>query len=264
MFSYQHFIWVGISIALIVTSLILLKKYKVSLKTLLTICCGICIASELIKIFTMIEIVPNEAGTAMYPYIELQHLPVHLCSIQIILIFFCRFAKDSKLKNMIYGFMYVTCSIGAAFAIALPSVFNTTITANQAFTHPIAYQTFIYHAMLIVLGLYIPMSKEVDLKFKNYWSSLLVLALMAFCSIYLNSLFATVVYKDGALMSVEHVTNFFFTYIPPIAGINLTLKWHWFVYLGVLIALAFVLLFIFYLPYLIKEVKVKKNQVPEA
>ena len=258
MFTYQHFIWVGISVALIVVSLILLKKYKVSLKTLLTICCGICIASELIKIFTMIEIVPNEAGTAMYPYIELQHLPVHLCSIQIILIFFCRFAKDSKLKNMIYGFMYVTCSIGAAFAIALPSVFNTTITANQAFTHPIAYQTFIYHAMLIVLGLYIPMSKEVDLKFKNYWSSLLILALMAFCSIYLNSLFATVVYKDGALMSVEHVTNFFFTYIPPIAGINLTLKWHWFVYLGVLIALAFVLLFIFYLPYLIKEVKEKK------
>ena len=251
MFSIQHFIWVAISLALIAAGLVALKKKKPSLRQVLTIACIGCVASELIKVFSCIELIPSADGSILYPYLELQHLPLHLCSIQIFFIFYCRFGKgsiaESKAKQLILQFMYPTCAIGAPFALALPSIFNTTITVSQAFTHPIAYQTFLYHAMLIILGIYIPMSGEVSFSWKTYRKTMGILGLITFAQIYLNSLFANVTYVNGKLASVDYVTNFFFVFRTPI-GLALNTKLAWFIYVGILVALAFVLVWLLYLP----------------
>ena len=251
MFSIQHFIWMVISAGIIAGLVIALAKKRPPLKSVLTSAFVICVFSELVKVLSCIELVPSTDGSVLYPYLELQHLPFHLCSIQILMILYCRFAKGDILKSpgkqYILRFMYPTCVIGAAFAIILPSIFSTTITVNQAFTHPIAYQTFIYHAMLIAFGVYIPMSGEVSFSWKTYRKTMLFLGLVTFMALYLNSLFASVTYQNGKLVSVDYVTNFFFVYKTPI-GLALNSKLAWMIYLLIIVVLAFILIWLLYLP----------------
>ena len=251
MFSIQHIIWMIISAAIIAGLVIALAKKRPPLKSVLNSAFVICVLSELVKVLSCIELVPSTDGSVLYPYLELQHLPFHLCSIQILMILYCRFAKGDILKSpgkqYILRFMYPTCVIGAAFALILPSIFSTTITVNQAFTHPIAYQTFIYHSMLIVLGVYVPMSGEVSFSWKTYRKTMLFLGLVTFMALYLNSLFASVTYQNGKLVSVDYVTNFFFVYKTPI-GLALNTKLAWLIYLLIIVALAFILIWLLYLP----------------
>ena len=251
MFSMQHIIWVTISIIITVAGLAFMKNHKVNLKDVLTVCCLVCVASEVTKILSCIEMVPSSDGTIIYPYLQMQHLPLHLCSIQIFTIFYCRFGKgtiaESDFKQFLLSFMYPTCTLGAIFAIALPSIFNTTITVSQAFTHPVAYQLFIYHSALLALGLYIPMSGEVRFSWSTYRRTMLALAVLTLFGIYFNSIFASPTYVDGKLVSVDYVTNFFFLYRTPV-GIALETKLAWFVYLLILVVLAFSLIALMYLP----------------
>lgn len=251
MFSIQHIIWIVISVAAIVFGIFVLKKKKPTLRQVLTSACVVCVASELVKVFSCLQLVPSADGSILYPYLELQHLPLHLCSIQLFFILYCRFGKGSiagsRSKQLILQFMYPTCAVGAPFAIILPSIFNTTISVSQAFTHPIAYQTFLYHAMLIVLGMYIPMSGEVKFSWKTYGKTMGFLGLVFFAQIYLNSLFADVTYVNGKLSAVNYVTNFFFVFKTPI-GIALNTKLAWMIYVAILVALAFLLIWLLYLP----------------
>ena len=251
MFSIQHIIWVIISVIIISLSFVYLNRKRPSLKDVLSACCIVCVASEVIKVLSCIEMVPSSDGTMIFPYLQMQHLPLHLCSIQIFTIFYCRFGKGtiagSKVKQFLLAFMYPTCTLGAVFAIALPSIFNTTITVSQAFTHPIAYQLFIYHSVLLALGLYIPMSGEVRFSWSTYRSTMLAMSVLTFLGLYFNSIFASPTYVDGKLVSVDYVTNFFFLYRTPV-GIALETKLAWFVYLLILVVLAFSLIALLYLP----------------
>ena len=131
----------------------------------------------------------------------------------------------------------------------MPSIFSSSIEVSQAFTHPLAYQFFLYHSMLVVLGAYIPLCGEVELRPKHYFSTLGILGALAMASLYLNSMFAAATYEDGELISVEYATNFFFTYKPPLP-IPLTSVGQWLAYLAVICLLAAVLVGLCYLPVL--------------
>lgn len=259
MFSIQHFIWLFITFSLVAVSLICCLKKRPGLEKFLNVACLICLASELIKIFSSVELIPSSDGLTYFPYIQTQHLPFHLCSVQIIFIFIVRFAKDSPAKDRIYGFLYPTTIIGALFALALPSIFSTSISVQEAFTHPLAYQFFVYHGMLIVLGVYIYIEKKDTFTSSYYFSTEAILFLISVVSIYINSIFASPVYKNGQLVSVEYVTNFFFTYRTPI-GIPLTEKWQWILYLGILFALCWLTIGLAYIPVFIKSRKNKASK----
>lgn len=225
----------------------MLNKYKPDLKRVLTFCCAGAVASELVKVFSMIQLVPSSDGSFMTPFMEPQHLPFHLCSIQLIIIFYVRFAKEGSARTALLAFMYPTCAAGAFLALLMPSIFTNSIDVTQAFTHPIGYQYFLYHSMLIVLGIYIITSRQVDIQKKHYWSTVGILAGMAFISLYLNSWLASPNYQNGELVSVDYTPNFFFTYETPI-GIQFTEIWQWYLYLGIIIVLAFVMIALFYIP----------------
>lgn len=258
MFSIQHFIWIAICIVLIVGSCIFITKHQPSFVKFFNVVCVLSIISEVVKVLSMIEIVQLVDGSYA-PYLELNHLPFHLCSIQIIFIFLVRFTKNQKLRNICLGFMYPTCIVGALFAIALPSIYSGNITPSDSFTHPILYQTFLFHAMLIVIGFYIVKSKEIQLENKHYLTTLAILLGLSFASFYINSLFASVVYTNEVTYEVGHVTNFFFTYIPVLSSIVLDAKWKWLVYILVLLLLAIVLIGIMYIPIWMKNKK-KQDQ----
>lgn len=264
MFSVQHIIWVVISIIITVFSLVMMKKRRAGLKDVLTVCCVISVLSEVTKILSCIEMVPSSDGSIIYPYLQMQHLPLHLCSIQLFTIFYCRFGNgtiaDSRVKQFLLSFMYSTCTLGAIFAIALPSIFGTTITVSQAFTHPVAYQLFIYHSCLLSLGLYIPMSGEVRFSWSTYRSTMAALSVLAIFSIYFNSIMASPTYANGKLISVDYVTNFFFLFRTPI-GIALNTKLAWIIYLMILIALAFSLVALLYLPLRKNDMRGKASSI---
>lgn len=248
MFSVNHIIWIIISIVIIITAIVCLVKYRPDLRNVLTIACTGAVISEIIKVFSMVQMVPSSDGTMMIPYMELQHLPFHLCSIQIIFIFYTRFAEDGRIKEALLAFMYPTCMIGSLLALAMPSIFAGNIDVSQAFTHPLAYQYFLYHSMLFILGTYIAVSGQAGIKARHYFSTVLMLLMMGFMSIYINSLMASPTYINGELVSVDYTPNFFFTFEFPV-GIVFTEIWHWYLYIAVIAVLAAIVLGLFYLPF---------------
>ncbi len=257
MFTVNHFIWLGICAALGAAAFLYLRRHRPPLRSVLTVACVLCVLSELVKTLSVLQMVPSSDGTSVRLYLEMQHLPLHLCSIQIIFIFIARFGRDSRGRDALLAFMYPTCTLGALFALALPSIFSSTIDVSQAFTHPLAYQFFIFHTMLVVLGIYIAMSGEVDIRPRHYLSTLGILGALAFASIYLNSMFAVPTYVNDELVSVDYSPNFFFTELTPI-GIELTEMWQWGVYMAIIVALAAVLIAVWYIPYFIKAARGEK------
>ena len=252
MFSVQHFIWLGICLILFVLSIILYRKYRPSLSRVLDICIVICALSEITKVLSVLEMVPSTNGTIMRPYLPLNHLPLHLCSIDIILIYFARYAKSKETKENLLAYLYPTCLYGSLLALGMPSIFTTSIRVDQAFTHPMAYQFFIYHTMLGVLSAVIVMSKEIKWEKKHYFNTLKYLALMAFASIYINSIFASPTYVDGKLVSVDFWPNFFFTYNNPL-NIPMTTITHWYIYMVIIIVLAVILTGLCFFPLIRKK-----------
>lgn len=254
MFTLRHFMWLGICIIMILLTLLSFNKKRPSLNKVLTSALVISILSEITKVLSTIKLVPSSNNELLLPYISLNHLPLHFCSIQIILIAIAKYMKDDKKRETLLAFMSPTCILGAIMALLMPSIFNTTITIEQAFIHPISYQFFIFHSMLITLGIIIIKSKEINWQFKHFKNTLILVYLMGFISIYLNSLFASPTYIDGELISVDFWTNFFFTYQNPI-GIKLTELWHWYIYLLIIILLTALLLYLFFMPLIKKNNK---------
>lgn len=255
MFSLNHIIWIIICSVISVVGVIYTKKIKPSFKTMVNICFAIGIISEIIKIFSVIELVPIEGGNGFYPYLETRYLPFHLCSLQIILFAYLKiYGRNNETTYNIISFMYPCCVIGGILAIIIPSIFNTSISVNQAFTHPLAYQTFLYHTMLIVFGIYLLDNDEMRLKTDGYKKALITIFVLGFVAININSVFTTPIYENNRLLAVSGTTNFFFTAVPPIP-IAITSKWQWTLYIFVITLLAILLIGVIYLPIYLRERK---------
>lgn len=252
MFSVYHCIWLAICGCLLLAAVVWLRSRRPPLDWVLSVACVGCVLSEVTKVFSVIQLVPSSDGETWYPYLELQHLPLHLCSIQLVLIFYVRFAKKGRVRDAVLAFMYPTCMLGAFLALLMPSIYGSSIEAAQSFTHPLAYQYFLYHTMLIVVGGYIALSGQVAIRAKHYFSTLALLGGLAFASLYFNAMFAVPTYENGVLVSVDYTTNFMFTFQPPLA-ITLTELWQWQLYLAVIVLLAVVLLALCYLPFWRRE-----------
>ena len=104
MFSVYHFIWIGICVFLMGFSLTYISKKQVSLKQLLPVCCVISVISEVIKTLSVFKMVPSADGSVYYPYLELQYLPLHLCSLMIFVIFISPTEKTKSSKAISRAF----------------------------------------------------------------------------------------------------------------------------------------------------------------
>lgn len=252
MFTRNHFIWMAICLLLIIIGLRQLIKRRVPLRSVLAVCCVLAVFSEYIKVLSSVEMLPLSGTDGNYPFLDLGHLPFHLCSIQILFIFYARFAQASPRRDTILAFMYPTCAAGAFFALLLPSIFPSSIDISQAFTHPLAYQYFLWHCALIVLGVYIPLSGEVRLSGRYYLITCGLLTVTAFATIYLNSACSAAVYALGKPVSLDFATNFFFTMQTPI-GLPLITRQQWMLYYLILHLLAYLLIGLLYLPFMKKD-----------
>lgn len=251
MFSWQHIVWLGICALMVAAVVAAAARKKPTLQQILTSACVISFLSELTKMISVIDLVPSSGGELLLPYLPMNHMPLHFCSIQILFIFYTRFTKNVQRRDAFLSFMYPTALCGAILALAMPSIFQTSITPDQAFTSLLSYQFFVFHSMLIALSILIVRSGEVEFSRKTMIRTMLIVIALGILSIYLNSLLASPTYDDGKLVSVEFMTNFFFTTQNPL-GIRLTAIWQWWLYLIIIAVLACLAVFLCYVPLLRK------------
>ena len=76
MFTSYHIIWLIICVVLISASLIILKKYKISLDRFLGFCCFGAVMAEIVKVFSVIKFVPLAGKETFTPYIEMTDVPL--------------------------------------------------------------------------------------------------------------------------------------------------------------------------------------------
>ena len=158
MFSVGHLIWIAISMCVIAAGLFVCIRKRPSLHRLISVCFSLSVVSEAVKFLSVVEIVPVvrqvvENGVLVYvktgaytPYLQAEHMPFELCSLQIPFMFLCLILKDEGLKKKLYSLMYGTSIIGGAMALFLSSIAPEFSDTVSFLTAPRAWQFFLYHA----------------------------------------------------------------------------------------------------------------------
>lgn len=259
MFTTNHFIWLAICAVFLAALIVAMIKLKPTEKQALTFACILAAASEITKTLARVEILPTSSG-GYTAFIDPSQIPLHLCSIQVFFIFAVRFLKKGKIRDTLLAFMYPTCIVSPLFSLAIPTVFSTT-DVSSAFTNVMPYQYFLYHTMLIGLGIYIAKSGIVQFRFKHIISSVVLMFVLAYIAIYANSALSTVDYSTGSAI-VEDVVNFFFVYGLPKAVklFTITEKWQWLLYFFCLIALVTAIFTLMFLPFILHNRKKEKEK----
>ena len=271
MFSTGHLIWIAVSIVLIIFGTACCIRKKPSLYRLISLCLLLGLISEAVKVLSAIELVPivqqtvkdgvlvYEPTGAYTPYLQAEHLPFELCSLQLLFMFLSLVIRDEKKKHRIYSLMYGTSIIGGLMAVFLSSIAPEFTDVRSFLTSPRAWQFFLYHAMIIVEGIYIGISEEADLHFRDLkWMVALTLVLDCL-SFYLNSMLSVPFYNGDRLMGIAYAINYFSSYNNPL-GIVFREKWQWLLYLLVRIGLALLLIPVVYAPLLLKKTVKQKQE----
>ncbi len=253
MYSTGHLIWIAISAVLIIGGYAAIKIRKPALEQVLKACLVVGIVSEVTKVFSVAsilpvvtpEIIPAEGGYSLTytpigqytPYLKMEHLPLELCSLMIVFLIAALLLKNGIWRSRLLAMMYITGTIGGLMGIFL-SYIATEYTSTSAFLlAPRAWQYFLYHSMVVLLGLYLGFEYNGGVSLR-FWKSVMIgILLLDLPTFYLNSVFSQPAYLDGAPVGILYRTNFFSSYVNPL-GLVLTEKWQWLAYLGIRFLLA--------------------------
>ncbi|MBQ6560594.1 MAG: YwaF family protein [Erysipelotrichaceae bacterium] len=264
MFSTGHIIWIVISLILTIFGVLYCRRKRPSIDRLLKVCLLLGLISEVVKVLCVIEIVPVvkpvvENGVLVYqetrkyaPYIEAEHLPFELCTLQMPFMLLALTVKDEKWRKRIFALIYGTSIIGGVMALLLSSIAPEFATVKDFLLAPRAWQFFLYHAMIITEGIYIGMSEECELHFRDMKWMMLFVVVLDFATFYLNSIMTVPYYSGKELMGLAYPINYFSSYNNPL-GIIVKEKWQWFIYLLIRIGIALVVTPLVFLPLRIKK-----------
>ncbi|MCR5775459.1 MAG: YwaF family protein [Lachnospiraceae bacterium] len=264
MFTTGHFLFIIISTAFVIFGIEVCRRKKPPIRKMLITCLVLSIVSELTKFFYNITILPvvspmiendklvyQETG-AYAPYLEAEHLPFELCSLQILFMFLALVIKNKTLLKRLYTVMYTTCIIGGVIAILLSSATIGLSEINEFFFSIEVWRAFLYHSLLVVLGCYIGISDECDIRFKDIKWAFITILCLDFITMYINSMMATPYYLGDKLIGVGNVVNYFSSYNNPL-GIPMKNKTEWAVYLIIRLVIGAALITLVNLPLLKKE-----------
>ena len=249
MFSAGHLMWIGISTCLIAAGYIACRIRKTRVDSLLKVCLAIGVLSEAIKLFSVMRILPMVEvavkGEALEyvragqytPYLEMADLPFELCSLQIAFIAMMLFSRTPAWRSRLRALIYVTGVIGGLMGILLAQVTVDYSTVREYFVSPRIWQFFLYHSMVVTLGLYMGFGPGSDVSLHSFRSTMGLLLMMDLPTFYLNSVFSQPVYEAGKPTGILYRANFFSSYVNPL-GLALTEKWQWMLYLLIRLGLA--------------------------
>lgn len=272
MFSIGHLVFILMSLAVIGAAAGFLIRKKPPFRKVLLVCFILGLVSEVVKILSVIEIVPVvepivENGVLIYketgaftPYLEAEHLPFELCSFQIVFMFLALILRNDTYRKPLYALMYTTCIIGGFMAIFLSSAAPGLVTIRDFITNAGVWRAFLYHIMLVILGIYIGVSEECDVRFRDMKYTFAILVVLDFLSLYVNSIMSTPYYRGDVLMGVGNAVNYFSSYNNPL-GIVMSAKAHWLIYLLIRLGAALAVIVLVNLPLLKKE---KRSKITHA
>lgn len=242
MFTTEHFIWLLISVVLVILLLIGSKKLNVKIDKMVTITIVMYACSEVTKIMcNMIPSSHTEGGRFLDP----GDLPFHLCSIQVFFLFAYKLAKTEKTKETILAFQVPTMLIGATIALFVPTV-------GVKFSVVQVYQYFIYHAFIIFFAIYVLREKLVKWEIKTYFVNLMLIGIIAIIVLWINSFLSVSICTCDACLNAEHNyfdrANFMYLTYPPMDNLPLlNLNNGWYCYFLTLASLVIILMAIFHL-----------------
>ena len=259
MYSTGHLIFIGISLVLIIFGVSMCRRYRPPVEKLIQLCFLLSLFFEAAKILTVIRIIPVvepavENGVLIYrgtgafaPYIEREHLPFELCSLQIVFMFLELIVSSPVWKKRLLSFMYGTTIVGGMMALLFSSIAPEFETAAAFLTAPRAWEFYLYHSMIIVLGIAIGMDREVNLNFWDCrWMAVILIALDC-CMFYVNSIMSIPYYQGDTLIGMGYAINYFSSY-DNFFGIVMDTKMKWFGWLLFRIVLGAALTALVYLP----------------
>ena len=164
-------------------------------------------------------------------------LPLELCSLQIAFMAAILLVKNPVWKSRLRSLVYVTGVIGGMMGIVLAEVTVDYSTVREYFTSLRIYQFFLYHSMVVTLGLYMGFGPDSDVSLRRFRATLGILLALDVPTFYLNSVFSQPVYVAGKPEGIVYRANFFSSYVNPL-GLVLTQRWQWIAYLAIRLGLA--------------------------
>ncbi len=241
MFTFNHFIWLGIAVVIILGLQIINKKLQLSFDTNVTILLIVCIISEIIKTFVNMTLKVQNSKGVEGTYLDPGDLPFHLCSMQIFFVFALKFfVKKESTKQVMLGFMFPTMLLGGVLAMFIPTV-------GVKFTNPQVYQYFLFHSYIVGFAIYLISNKIITIDFKMLLRNLGILGCFMFIGIWINSILS------------DKAVNFFYLSRPPMNGLPiLNLDHGWPVYFISLVLTAVILMTLLHLPFILIN-KRRKN-----
>ena len=237
MFTYRHFIWLGIFAVLIPLAIILLKKFKIPEKKVSLVVLALAIILRLIHVAG--NMVPIEGGVGMV--FDPTKLPFQLCSYQVYLFLIINLTKNEKVISTVKSFIVPSAIIGAMLALLIP-------TGGVAFNEVGVWEYMLAHSLFVFYGFYLMFVEKVDLGLKSYAKNLGLLSAVVVIAFIGNSVLQ------------EYDVNFCFLVRPPVEKLPiLNLNHGWYVYFLTLVIIAVVLILLLQLPFIIKEMLNKKK-----
>ena len=253
MFSTGHLIWIALSAAAIIGGCIACRRRNPTLEQVLKACLAVGAVSELVKVFCVTGILPqvtpqivmDAAGPALQyvptgqytPYMKMEHLPLEMCSLMIPFLAAALLIKNNVWRSRLLALMYISGIIGGTLGLLLCAIAGEYGSPAAFFAAPRVWQFFLYHAMVVFLGIYLGFMRESGFSLRDWKSTVLMLLALDLPTFYLNSIFSQAVYVEGVPVGVAYSTNFFSSYVNPL-GLVLTEKWQWLLYLAIRAVLA--------------------------
>ena len=246
MFSQGHLIWIAISAVLIAAGTNTCLRLRPPLRRVLYFSLVLGILSEVIKVFSVTQIVPmvdpvivTQDGAAALqwiptgeytPYLAMEHMPLELCSLFLVFMLLALVLKDGPWKHGLYAVMFASGLLGGLLGIFASSIAGDFETTAAFFAAPRAWQFFLYHSMIVTVSIYMGFGGESGLCQEDWKKAILGLLLLDIPTFYLNSVLSSEVYLHDQVVGVTHRINFFSSYVNPF-GLVLTEKWQWLAYL---------------------------------
>lgn len=176
MYSWYHIMWLIIMIGLSVGAVIYgrkIKDQKVVDRNVLILDCAL-IISEILK-----QIMYH---VGYYGYLRIDVLPFSFCSIPMFVALVASLAKNEKIKNACYGFLAFYGIVGGLTSMLYPVTLYTSLVYTSI-------QTMFWHTSLVVMAVYIIVTKEYGKSFiKEILPPFVIFAACSLIAIGLNEL----------------------------------------------------------------------------
>jgi len=232
-FTIPHFTFlVVLWSAAVFLAIFLTRKFGFSQKVV-WVCMLLALLSEIEKIFFFI------ADTGNGFRLPAEFLPFNLCSLQIFFITALALSHNPRKMTILISFMYPALVGGGIMGSVVPSfVFDYHGLLDFA-----TYRFFIYHAMLIFLGLYLYMSKPIEFSIKSFGYGFLILGMIFIFAVWINGFFGW-----------NPETNFCYFVRPPAEGLPLiNMNNGWGVYVFTFAMICFAIYFFCYLTEIFRD-----------